>query len=295
MTPRAKKAKPAAPHGLAYQDGKVLPLSEARVSLNDRGFLLGDGVFETLRASNGKLFRLEEHAKRLERGLQAINLDGSLVSEFRAAAAALTKAGIKAFGGELYVRVMMTTGPMEDVLDTGRGFSVHGLCKKFKPYPMQYYSNGIQVIVSKQRKDSRIPLSAVKTLSFLPYISARREARAMTAHDGLLLNEADRIAEASSSNVFALLDGTVYAPGEDEGAIPGVTRGAVLELIEDIPLKVRERLPVATLQRAEEAWLTNTTGGIVPITMFNDQPIGTGKRGELTAHLSHALETQIRG
>lgn len=297
----ARTAKPASAatngksHGLAYQDGRVLDLADATVSLNDRGFLLGDGVFETLRASNGKLFRLDDHAKRMQRGLKAINLDASLVDEFRTAANALTRAGIAAFGGELYVRVMMTTGPMEDVLDTGRGFSVHGICKRFKPYPMQYYSNGIELVVSSQRKDSRSPLSAVKTLSFLPYIAARREARNATAHDGVLLNESDRIAEASSSNVFALHDGTVYAPGEDEGAIPGVTRAAVLELVEETGLKVRERLSVATMHKAQEAWLTNTTGGIVPITKFQDQAIGTGKRGELTAQLSHALEALVRG
>ena len=295
--PRApqRTQAPAPPEGLAYVDGKVVPLTEARIPIHDRGLLLGDGVFETLRVSNGRVFRLADHAERMKRALKAIYLDESLVSEFHQAVESLVKAGTKAFGGELYVRVMVTTGPMEDVLGTGRGLTVVGLCKKFKPYPMQYYSHGVHVIVARPRKQAASPISAVKTLSFLPYITARREAHAVAVHDGLLLNDAGRVAEASTSNVFAVRDGKVYAPGEAEGAIPGVTRAAVLELVRDTGLDVVERLDLATLESADEVWLTNTTGGIVPVTKLNGKPVGGGKKGELTTQLSHALEAAIRG
>jgi branched-subunit amino acid aminotransferase/4-amino-4-deoxychorismate lyase len=281
--------------GIAYIDGKVLDLSKAKVPLHDRGYLLGDGVFETLRTSNGRPFRLDDHATRMKRGLRAINLDESLESEFRDAVKALVAAGKPEFGGELYVRVMVSTGPLEDLLDTGRGVTVTGLCKKFRPYPMQYYSNGVQLTVSRSRKDSRSPIAPIKTLSFLPYIMARREAHAATVHDAVLLNEHDRIAEASTSNVFALVDGKVHAPGEKEGAIPGVTRAAVLELLQETDLEVVEQLTLDDMKRAKEVWLTNTTGGIVPVTRFLDRKVGTGQRGDLTAQLSHALEAAIRG
>jgi branched-chain amino acid aminotransferase len=281
--------------GIAYIDGKVLDLSKAKVPLQDRGFLLGDGVFETLRTSNGRPFRLAEHAERMKRGLRAINLDESLESEFRDAVGDLVKAGKAEFGGELYVRVMVSTGPLEDLLDTGRGVTVTGLCKKFRPYPMQYYSNGVQLIVSRSRKDSRSPIAPIKTLSFLPYIMARREAHAATAHDAVLLNEHDRVAEASTSNVFALVDGVVHAPGEREGAIPGVTRAAVLELLQDTDLEVVEQLGLDDMRRADELWLTNTTGGIVPVTRFMDRRVGEGRKGDLTTQLAHALEMEIRG
>jgi branched-subunit amino acid aminotransferase/4-amino-4-deoxychorismate lyase len=281
--------------GIAYVDGKVLELAKARIPLHERGYLLGDGVFETLRTSNGRPFRLDEHAARMKRGLRAINLDESLESEFRDAVDALVSRGVSEFGGELYVRVMISTGPLEDLLDTGRGVTVTGICKKFRPYPMQYYSNGIQLIVSRSRKDSRSPIAPIKTLSFLPYIMARREAHAQTAHEAVLLNEHDRIAEAATSNVFALVGGKVHAPGESEGAIPGVTRGAVLELLEGTGHEVVEQLPVSLMRKADEVWLTNTTGGIVPVTRFMDRPVGNGKKGPLTTKLSHALEDQIRG
>ncbi len=291
----ARKSADTRAEGIAFIDGTIMDLARATVPLNDRGYLLGDGVFETLRTSNGRIFRLDDHAARMKKGLRAINLDAALEGEFRTAVKALVSAGRKAFGGELYVRVMVTTGPMEDVLGTGRGVTVTGLCKKFKPYPMQYYSNGIQLVVSRQRKDSRSPLSAVKTLSFLPYVAARRDAHALTAHDAILLNEHERVAEASTSNIFALKDGVIFAPGEKEGAIPGVTRHAVLELVEEAGLECREQLTLADLKRADEVWLTNTTGGIVPVTRFADRSVGNGKKGELTAQLSHALEAEIRG
>lgn len=281
--------------GLAYLDGKTMDLAKARVPLNDRGYLLGDGVFETMRSSNGHVFRLADHEARIRSGLQAIGLDCELAADFHAAVDALSKAGKKEYGSDLYLRVNISTGPMDDVAGSDRGVTVTGIVKKFKPYPMQYYSNGIHVITSSQRKDSGNPLSRVKTLSFLPYVAARREAHAATVHDALLLNEHGRVAEASTSNVFALRKGVVHAPGADEGAIPGVTRAAVLELVKEAELDVVERLDVATLGKADEVWLTNTSGGIVPVTRFADKPIAKGKKGELTTQLSHALEAQIRG
>lgn len=291
----AAPARRKAPEGLGYVDGKVMDLAKATVPLNDRGYLLGDGVFETLRTVNGKVFRLDDHAGRLRAALKAIGLDEPVEKEFRAAAAALVKEGRPVFGGELYLRVNISTGPMGDIAGGDRGITVTGLCRKFKPYPMQYYSAGVHVITSRQRKDSRSPVSAVKSLSFLPYVAARREAHTATVHDALLLNEHGRIAEASTSNVFARgRDDVVYAPGPSEGAVGGVTRSVLLDLVKDAGFQVEERLPAEQLANAREAWLTNTTGGVVPLTRFDDKPIGDGKKGNLTAQLSHAFEALLR-
>lgn len=292
-TPGKSRAK--APEGWGYVDGKVMDLAKATIPLNDRGYLLGDGVFETLRTVNGKVFRLDDHAARLRQSLQAIGLDEPVEKEFRAAVQALVRQGVKAYGGEVYLRVNISTGPMGDIAGDDRGIMVTGLCRKFKPYPMQYYSNGVHVITSRQRKDSRSQLSSVKTLSFLPYVTARREALTATAHDALLLNEHGRVAEASTSNVFARgKDDVVYAPGPAEGAVSGVTRSVLLDLVADAGFKIVEQLPVATLAASREAWLTNTTGGVVPMTRFDDRPIGTGKKGNLTAQLGHAFEALLR-
>jgi branched-chain amino acid aminotransferase len=280
--------------GLAYLDGEIGDLADATVPLNDRGYLLGDGVFETLRTSNGHLFRLADHRARLRDGLKVIGLEADLIGEFDAAVQALSAAGQKRFGDELYLRVNITTGVMEDIAGTDHGASITAICKPFKPYPLQYYAKGVQVVLSDQRKDSCDPLCRVKTLSYIHSVTARRRAHSLTAHDALLRNEEGRITEATTSNVFARRGDTVYAPGPDEGALAGVTRAVVLELLEDVGLDVEEVLDVDTLRKADEAWLTNTTGGVIPLTRFDDTPIGDGGKGELTTRLGHAYEDLVR-
>lgn len=292
MAKAARRGK--ALEGLGYVDGKVMDLAKATVPLNDRGYLLGDGVFETLRVANGRVFRPQGHSSRLKAGLKVIGLEDDVEADYQAAVKALVKEGVKAFGDDLYVRVNVSTGPMGDIAGTERGVTVTGIAKKFKPYPMQYYANGVQVIVSKQRKDSRSPASAHKTLSYLPHVIARREALSATAHDAVLLNEKGRVAECSTSNVFARKGDKVYSPGAKEGACPGITRDVVLELLADHGFDVVRSMTLAQLRGAKEAWLTNTTGGVVPITRLGDRPIGNGKKGDLTAQLSHAFEALVR-
>jgi branched-chain amino acid aminotransferase len=302
-TPARKGAARRAPagkarraiEGLGYVDGKVLDLAKATIPLNDRGYLLGDGVFETLRTVNGKVFRLDDHAARLRGSLAAIGLDEPVEKEFRQAVHALVKQGLRTFGDELYLRVNISTGPMGDIAGADRGIMVTGLCRKFKPYPMQYYSAGIQLVTSRHRKDTRSPLAAVKSLSFLPYVAARREALSATMHDAILLNEHGRVAEATTSNVFARTkDDVVHAPGPAEGAVGGVTRSVLLGLVQDAGFVVEERLTVEQLLGAREAWITNTTGGVVPVVGLDDKRIGGGKKGNLTTQLGHAFEALLR-
>lgn len=280
--------------GLAYVNGTVQDLAEATVPLNDRGYLLGDGVFETLRTSNGHPFRLDDHAARLRDGLDALGLDASLEENFRTGVAALVEAGTSEFGEDLYVRINVTTGVMEDIAGTDLGASVTGVCKPFKPYPMQYYAKGVHVITSRFRKDPKDPLAAIKHMSFLPYIAARRQALAATVHDALLLNTDGDVAEATTSNVFAVQGDRVHAPGPDQGAMPGVTRQVLLELLEDTGIAVTEPLDLEALRGADEVWISNTTGGVVPVTRIDDQDVGDGRKGELTTRLGNAYEDLVR-
>ena len=281
--------------GLAYVDGTVVDLATARVPLLDRGYLLGDGLFETLRTAHGGIWRRDDHRRRVERGLHMVGLEPSLLSMFDDAVDALVDAGMPAFGDSLYLRVNITTGLLEDLTGDGAGAAVTGIVKPFKPYPMRHYSHGVQVIESRFHRDPASPLRGVKTLSFLPYIAARREALAQAAHDAVLTDGAGNVVEATTSNVFAFADGVVYAPGMEQGAVDGVTRKVVLELVQDAGLDVAHDLPVATMAAADEAWLTNTTGGIVPITRFGEAPVGDGRKGDLASRLGHAYEDMLRG
>ncbi len=281
--------------GIAYMDGTTEPLADAKVHLMDRGFLVGDGVFETLRVSDGAVFRMEDHMERMAHGLQTIGMDASLVEDVEVAIETLVDVGREEVGPDQYIRVNVTGGVMMDIAGEDRGVHVTGICKPFQPYPMKHYSDGVRLVVAPQRKHSRDPLSTIKHLSYLPSIAARRHALQEGAHDALMLNEHGRVAEASTSNVFALVDDTIHSPGAQEGALPGVTRQAVLELLEDTGLDVERQLDIYALRVASEVFVTNTTGGVVPVTRFEGKPVAKGHKGDLTTRLGHSLEDLVRG
>ncbi len=276
--------------GLAYIDSRVVPLDEARIPIMDRGYLLGDGVFETLRVAQGNVFMAAEHRARLETGLRAIGLDPELVGAYDQAVESLVAAGGDAFGPDLYIRVNVTGGAMLDVAD-GDNPAVTGICRPFQPYPMKLYAQGARCILAG-RKDRLDPLAVVKSLSFLPYVVARRQAQAVAAHDAIMLNDEGRVAEATTSNVFAVIDGTVYAPGADEGALDGVTRQAVLSLVAEAGADVETRIDADALLHADEVFLTNTTGGVVPVARIGDHVISEGK-GPMTTSLGVALDRLV--
>ncbi len=282
------------PEGLAFVGGAVVDLRDAQVPLNDRGYLLGDGVFETLRTSNGRIFRLQDHMERLGEAAQAIGLIDEVLAEARTAVDALVATGRQAFGDELYLRINVTGGVLDDLTGDGRGYAITGVTKKFKPYPLRYHSLGVHLVLAKQRKFTGDPLARCKTLSFLPHIAARREALRLMAHDAVMLNEHGRVAEATTSNLFVRQGETVFAPGPEEGARAGVTRAAVLELLAEGDFEIVDELEPTQLAKADEAWLTNTVGGVLPITRYQDKPLGSGQKGDLTTQLSHSLEDMIR-
>lgn len=277
--------------GTAWTNGRIVLATEATVPLLDRGHLIGDGVFETLRTAGGRIFRAEDHMDRMRNGLRTLGLDVAGADVAQDALHALAADGMERFGPDLYLRIQVTAGTMEDVAGSD-GLHVTGLCRPFRPYPMAHHSKGIRAITSPHRK-LRGPLCTVKSTSFALHVAARRDALAQAAHDAILCNDAGRPCEATTSNLFVLHDGTVHAPGPDEGALAGVTRDAVLELIAETGIPVTEPLTMNVLRNAEEAFLTNTIGGIVPLTRLDDAPIGNGSKGPFTTRLATAYDALL--
>lgn len=271
-----------------YVDGRVL--EDARVPLTDRGYLLGDGVFETLRVDSGHVFRLDDHMERLARGLHVLGIDEATREE--ACAAALTLADA-AEEDPILVRVNVTSGLFRGIAD-GAGPAVTGFLRPMAAPPAKRYGTGVSVVLSRYRKDHESPLSSVKHMSYLPHVQARREARATGAHDALLTNMAGRIAEATTSNVFAMVGATVHAPGPAEGALAGITRDVVLAFVHEEGVEVRPRLTAETLRRADEAWLTNTRVGCLPITRVDGTPLGEGTPGPFAKRMHAAYLDRVR-
>ncbi len=256
----------------AWLDGKLVRADEARVSLFDRGFLQGDGCFETIRIHRGAPFRFDAHVARLRRSLEILGLTASLSdAEFRQTARSVVEAsGLQ----EGLVRITVTAG------EEDRGPSVAVTSRPLPKAPSR-----ARLIVAKSVRRAPGPLSQCKTISRAAESTALREAQRAGAFDAILLNPDDRVVESSARNVFAVVEGTMITPPIDEGALPGVTRAAVLELAAALRIRAEETpLRVETLMTAEEVFLSGTGVGILPVAQVDGHRY-TARREALASRL----------
>lgn len=280
--------------GLALIRGRVLNLSEAQVPIRDRGYLLGDGIFETMRTEAGRVFELDRHFERLRRGLAALGLDAPVAKEAKASLLGFVDAATARFGPRLYVRLQISTGLGEDYAGVSGHHEITAIARPLRLYPASHYQKGIRVVVGRIRKPRQGPLVGVKSLSSLAHVAARREARDQRAEDALLLNDAGRVSEATTSNVVAVHEGRLWAPGLEEGALDGVTRALVLDWADAQGVRWDPVLPLERLLGAEEVFLTNTIGGIVPVaSLIEPSRSFDGPRGTLTRRMKAAYEARL--
>ena len=281
---------------LLWVNGKLLPVGQAALDPRDRGFTLGDGLFETMRARGGAVLRIERHLSRLRAGAAVLGLSPLPKDEELADAIARTLAANEL--AEAAVRLTVSRGVPER-----RGLlpepeprpSVVVHAEPFAGYPDELYASGVRAVISGIPRNERSPLSRIKSLNYLENVLARREAEARGADDALLLNTAGDLACASATNLFLLLDGALVTPSVTSGALPGTVRELVVaELAPQIGLEVVERaVRPEELSAAEEAFLTNALLGIVPLTEVDGLPIGTGEPGPICAELGAGLEQSM--
>lgn len=247
-----KVAKPAHEH-VVWFGGRFVEPADAKIDVLDRGWLLGDGVFATMRGYRGRCFRIADHLGTLRDGAEmlGIELPASLatITEVAHEAAARTKAE------DAYVRVTASRGAFAVI---ARPLDV--------PSPADY-QHGIETIVVGPR---RIPPECVdprfKTTSYAPQIVAWRELEARGIREGLQLALDGTIACGTTSNVFIVQDGALVTPPTSTGCRPGVTRKVVFECAEEIGLPVREeRIPIDMLDAASEAFFTSSRIELLPI------------------------------
>lgn len=275
---------------LTYVNGEFLPENRATVSVLDGGFQYGFGLFETVRAYRGKPFRLTQHLDRLGRsaGILGIPFSDPGIEE---AACHLVQANT---GGEAYLRVILTNGPLSHFLEQNRGFSLVIRGMELGEQNLSLSKNGISSFLADVCQDETSPLVSSKSLCFLPRLLVKKEAREKGFEDGLLLNRKGQLTEASSSNLFFVKDRAVYTPSLDCGLLPGITRSVILELCRKLGLSLTEGVFVPRdLKDAHEAFLTNSVSEILPLVSFDGCPIGQGKPGKITKALATAFKEQV--
>ncbi len=284
---------------LVYFDGELIPKKEAGVSVYDHGLLYGDGVFEGIRSYSGKVFRLVQHLDRLYASAQAIALKVPLSKEEMGEAVLKTLRANKL--RDAYIRLVVTRGIGDLGLDPRKcpKPTVFIITDKIKLYPEEFYKNGLEVIVTKTKRNIREALNpGIKSLNYLNNILARIEVNRANMAEGIMTNIEGYVAEATADNVFIVRNEEVIAPPTEMGALKGITRDAVLEIVETLGIKAHE-LPftVKELYEVDECFLTGTAAEVISVVKVDDKDIGDGKPGEITLKLREGFKklTQREG
>ena len=253
---------------------------ECRISILDHGLLYGDGVFEGIRITNGRVFRLHDHIARLERSARAIGLDLPIRG---AALAEAVLATARANGeAEAYVRLVATRGVGELGVDPASCVEPELFCivASLRMFPAEVRAQGLRLLTSWLRRPAADTLDPqVKSLNYLNNVLAKRDARLKGFDDALLLNQAGHVTETSGANIFAVIDGTLVTPPTADGAMPGITRDSVLRMraAAGTPVECRS-LTRYDLLAAEEVFLAGSGAGLVSVASIDDTAIGNDAR-----------------
>ena len=290
-----------------WVDGVVLPAEGRHLSAFDRGFQLGDGVFETLRARAGRPTELTAHLARLHRSASGLgiplpaDIDARLASGI---AELLAAGGLDGPDGDASIRITVSRGafhtrgvlpPDEDVPPT-----VVIQAWPVVAAPAGHLERGLRLIASSVRRDPQNPLVMLKTTSRAEYVFARLEARRAGADDALFLTVDDDLSEGTSANIFLVRRGAdgvldLATPSLDCAILPGTTRSWLLDWALGVGLRpVEGHLGRGDLAGADEAFLSSSVAGVLPVTAFDGAPIGSGRPGPWTLRARADREAMIR-
>jgi branched-chain amino acid aminotransferase len=282
-----------------YVDGKFCSERDAKVSVFDHGLLYGDGVFEGIRAYNGRVFKLKEHIDRLYYSAKAILLEIPLTH------AELMQATVETIRvnklRDCYVRLIVTRGIGTLGLNprSCKKPSVIIIAGKIQVYPAELYARGMDIVTVPTVRNLHSAVNpAIKSLNYLNNILAKIEANNAGVEEAVMLNAEGFVSECTADNLFIVKNGELFTPPNSAGALYGITRGTVLELAEQLGVKISEpNLTRYDLFNADECFLTGTGAEIMPVIKIDGRIIGSGKPGALTLKLTeayHAL-TKVSG
>jgi branched-chain amino acid aminotransferase len=275
-----------------YVNGRITDDSSAVVSVFDHGFLYGEGVYETLRTYDQRLFLFDRHARRLRRSASMIDLELPFADENLQQAIDTTMERA-ALAGEAYVRVLVTRGIGELTYDP-KATPAPTLVVIVKPHvdpPPEAYRDGVRVVIVdiiRNHPGSVNPM--IKSNNLMNNALAMQEAIRRGAFEGVMRNYRGELTECTTANLFVVKDGIVLTPPLEAGLLPGITREFIFEIGAINGIDVREGvLRDDDLYGAEEAFLTSTTREAVPITLVGDRAIGNGSPGPMTMKLLDAF------
>ena len=270
-----------------YIDGKYYDERNAKISVFDHGLLYGDGIFEGIRAYNGRVFKLKEHIDRLFCSAKSILLTIPMGHEELMAAVVGTCRRNKLRDG--YIRLVVTRGRGTLGLNPNRckDPSVIIIADKIQLYPAEMYQQGMEIVTVPTTRNLQNAINpAIKSLNYLNNILAKIEANNAGCEEAIMLNAQGFVAECTGDNIFIVAEGQLLTPPLSAGALNGITRRVVMELAAESGMRVSEKdLTRHELFNAEECFLTGTGAELISVVKIDGRVIGSGKPGAVTKKL----------
>jgi D-alanine transaminase len=276
---------------LANINGEQMPLSEAKVSALDRGFLFGDAVYEVLRVYDGKPWLEDEHFGRFERSLDAVRITGVDVARLRRRMHETIRAG--GFReATTYIQVTRGAAPRTHTFPAGAVPLEFLYVQEFRDPYAEARERGAAVVTQPDIRWDRCDIKSTNLLANVMAMQAAKEAGGLEA---LLYLPDGTLTEGTHTSFFGVLDGTVLTAPNSNAILPGITRGLVLRLAERAGVAVREHvLRRDDLGRVSELFLTGTTSEVLPVTTVDGRPVGDGGPGPVARRLQEAYRQAVR-
>ncbi|MFH1228641.1 MAG: branched-chain-amino-acid transaminase [Planctomycetota bacterium] len=286
-----------------YLNGKFYAdRDKATISVYDHGFLYGDGIFEGIRVYNGRVFKLDEHIRRLYLSAISIFLHIPITQEKMRQLVVETcrRSGLK----DIYIRLVVSRGQGDFGLDPRKCLSptILIVADKIALYPPEKYKKGLKVMTSSIRRNRPDTINAqIKSLNYLNNILAKIETFKYGADEAVMLNDEGYVSEATADNIFILKNGKLYTPPAYLGILEGITRATVMEIAVKMGYKVLENpFTVHDIYTSDECFLTGSGAELIPVIEIDDRLVGDGKPGKnflklMTAYqkMTHSQGTPI--
>ena len=276
-----------------YLNGRYLPKEEALIPVDDRGFLLADGIYEVAPSYGGRLFRLAQHVARMQRGLGEIRIAFEATALGEIGARLIVENGLQEEETALvYMQVTRGVAPRTHHFPPGRVEpTVYAFAKLFERPGREEWEQGFAAVTVPDRRWARVD---IKSIALLPNVLAQQAAVEAGASDAVLVRDGIAI-EGAHSNFFAVLDGTLVTHPRTNAILHGITRGFVLELARSLGIPVEERpIQLEELRDAEEAFFSGTTTEIRPTARIDGRPVGDGRTGPVARRLFEAFLEGVR-
>jgi len=274
-----------------FLNDKLVDIEDARISVGDSGFLYGAGLFETMRAYNGVVFRLDDHLNRLLASAKALSIEHTYGKEYIADGVhkVLEANGLT----DARLRLTLSAGAMARSQEKP-GATLLITATKLQPYPMEYYKKGVLVVLCPSRQNAADPTCGHKTTSYFSRMLALKQAHEKKAAEALWFTTDGRLAEGCISNVFLVKDSRLYTPTINTPVLPGIARKTVCELARANEIGLVEKdLSIDGLLGADEVFITNVIMQVMPVVGVEGHAVGDGKPGSVTKRIQDYYDESV--